>query len=325
MSVLESFHFLRPWWLLLLPLAAVVLWALWRRQDPAGPLRAVIRPELLEHLLLEGRRERRGLEPIHVLAAAWLLAVGALAGPAWRTEPTPFSEDRSAIFVVLAVTPTMEARDIQPSRLERSVHKLGQLLDRRPGARVGLAAYAGSAHLVMPLTGDAEIVRYFAAELEPGIMPLEGDDPVAAVRMAAKRLADAGAPGSILLIADRIEDGARQGLAQVHEESGLDIHVFGVAAGPGVVPAPGGPAAPFLDEAGMRAAARAGGGAFVAIRPDDADVERLDAELTRSMNAAAAQDGERWRDAGYYLAWLVAALSLLFWRRGGGVVLEATR
>ena len=71
----------------------------------------------------------------------------------------------------------------------------------------------------------------------------------------------------------------------------------------------------------MRRAARAGGGKFVAVRPDAGDLDALDAHLTRSIAAASAQQGERWRDEGYYLVWLVAALSLLFWRRGGGVPL----
>ena len=321
MSFVESFHFMRPGWLLFLLPAAWVLWRLWRRQDPARQLRALIRPELLEHLALEAEGGRGRLRPVYLLAALWLLATMAMAGPAWRKEEAPFGEELSALFVVLKVTPTMAAQDIQPSRDERAVHKLGELLERRAGGHVGLAAYAGSAHLVMPLTRDAEIIRYFAAELDPTVMPRDGEEPVAAVRLAATRLRDAGQPGSILLIADAVPDAAVAALAEVHEAFGFDIHVYGVAAGPDVVPPAGSPPAPYLDKDVMQRAARAGGGRFVAVRPDAGDLDALDANLTRSIAAAAAQQGERWRDEGYYLVWLVAALSLLFWRRGGGVPL----
>jgi Ca-activated chloride channel family protein len=321
MSFIESFHFLRPGWLLLLLPAAWVLWRLWQRQDPARQLRALVRAELLEHLALEADGARGRLRPIYLLAALWLLGVVAVAGPAWRKEEAPFGEERSALFVVLKVTPTMAAQDVQPSRGERAVHKLGELLERRAGGQVGLVAYAGSAHLVMPLTRDAEIIRYFAAELDPAVMPREGDDPLAAVRLAATRLGEAGIPGSILLIADAVPDIALAGLEDVHETSAFDVHVYGVAAGPDVVPPAGSPPAPYLDEDSMRRAARAGGGRFVAVRPDAGDLEALDGNLTRSIKAASAQQGERWRDEGYYLVWLIAALSLLFWRRGGGVPL----
>lgn len=317
-----AFHFLRPWWLLMALPAALVLWWLWRNADPTTQLKSVIRAELLAHLVVRRESEPQRLKPVYVLAAVWAAGVLALAGPTWEKEVTPFAEDRSALFIVMKVTPSMQARDVQPSRAERAVHKIGELLDDRQGSKTGLVAYAGSAHLVMPLTEDAEIIRYFAAELEPGVMPEQGDDPVAAVELAARRLAESGLAGSILLVADSIDAAVRSGLAEIHDRTGLDIHVYATAAGADVVPLPGGPPAPFLDEDSMRRAAQAGGGGYVAIRPDDGDLRQLNGQLERSLAAAAVQQGERWKDFGYYLVWLVAAGSLLFWRRGGGIVLE---
>jgi len=322
-STLAAFHFLRPAWLLTLLPAAWLLWSLSRRQDPARGLKSVISPALLEHLVVRPDGEsRRGLRPAWLLGVAWLTGAVALAGPAWQKETTPFSQDRSALFVVLKVTPTMLARDVQPSRLERAVQKVSDLLERRPGTRTGLVAYAGSAHLVMPLTRDAEIIRYFAKALDPGLMPVPGDDPLRAVELAASRLQASGLAGSIVLVADSVDASAQKGLARVHRESGIDVHIYAVAAGPDAVPPPGSPPTPFLDEAAMRAAAKAGGGAYVAVRPDDSDLRALDARVTSSIAAAPVQEGERWRDAGYWLLWPLLAVFLLFWRRGGGVPLR---
>jgi len=321
MSVLASFHFLRPAWLLILLPAALLLWSLSRRRDPARGLKSVISAELLEHLVVPGGEGRQRLRPLRLLGVAWLLSAIALAGPAWQKEATPFSQDRSALFVALKVTPTMLARDVQPSRLERSVQKLGDLLAMRPGTRTGLIAYAGSAHLVMPLTSDAEIITYFGNALGPDQMPVPGDDPVRAVELAASRLQASGMAGSIVLIVDSVDASALQGLARVHRERGIDIHVFGIAAGPDVVPPAGSPPAPFIDEDALRAAAKAGGGAYVAVTPDDSDLRALDARVESSIAAAPAQKGERWRDAGYWLLWPLLAVFLLFWRRGGGVPL----
>ena len=85
---------------------------------------------------------------------------------------------------------------------------------------------------------------------------------------------------------------------------------------------PGSPPAPYLDEGAMRGAARAGGGSYVAVTPDDSDLRQLAARIERSIASAPAQEGERWKDAGYYLLWPLLFVFLLFWRKGGGVALR---
>lgn len=321
MNELAAFHFLRPAWLLALLPAAAALWGVLRHQDPARALKSVIAPEMLEHLVVKEAVRQQRLRPAYLLGVAWVLATVALAGPAWQKERTPFSEDRSALFIVLKATPTMLARDVQPSRITRAMQKTGDLLAMRPGTHTGLVAYAGSAHLVMPLTTDAEIITYFGEELGPDVIPVPGDDPVRAVQLAASRLSDSGMPGSIVLVADSIDPVAQEGLARVQRDSGIDTHVYAIAAGPDVVPPAGSPPAPFLDENAMRQAARAGGGAYVSVTPDDSDIRQMNAHVARSIAAAPAQEGERWEDAGYWLLWPLLFVFLLFWRQGGGVQL----
>ena len=123
MSELAAFHFLRPSWLLLLLPAAVLTWSLLKSLDPVQSWRRVIAPELLKHLLLKDETRRGRFRPTHVVALAWLLCILALAGPSWEKEPSPFTEDQAALFIVLKVTPEMLAQDIPPSRLKRAAQK----------------------------------------------------------------------------------------------------------------------------------------------------------------------------------------------------------
>lgn len=322
MSGLEAFHFLRPVWLLLLLPAAGVVASMLRRQDPATAWRGVIEPNLLEHLVVRGAAGRGRLRPALVMAAAWLVGIAALAGPAWEKEPNPLAEDQSALFVVLKVTPGMLAEDIQPTRLRRAAQKIGDLLALRPGAKTGLIAYAGSAHLVMPLTSDPDVISFFAADLAPDLMPVEGDEPVAALATAGRRLRDSGLPGSIVLVADSVDPSFVGDIESLREETEADIHVYAVAAGPEAVPPPGSPPAPALDEDAMRSVAAAGGGGLVLITPDDGDVRQLAARVERSIASAPVQEGERWKDAGYLLVWPLILLLLPAFRRGGGVSLS---
>jgi hypothetical protein len=99
--------------------------------------------------------------------------------------------------IVLKVTPSMRTPDIQPDRLTRSVQKIHDLLNLRPGAKTSLIAYSGAAHVVMPVTKDENIVNTFAGALDPKIMPSEGDSAAEALRLADQTLADSGS-GSIV-------------------------------------------------------------------------------------------------------------------------------
>jgi Ca-activated chloride channel family protein len=308
----QLFHFIRPEFLWLLVPAALIIFSIVRRQDALRAWQKVIDPEILTHLAVGPDAQGSRLRPVYLMAAAWLLGIVALAGPAWEREAAPFTEDQAALFIVMKVTPEMLAEDIQPSRLQRAAQKISDLLSLRPGGKTGLIAYAGSSHLVMPLTSDPGVIRYFASELNPDVMPVEGDEPGRALQLAQSRLQASGLPGSVVLIADSVPLPTAPGGA-------ADVHVLAMAGGPGVVPPAGSPPAPALDEASMRQAAETLGGELVLVTPDDSDVRQLNARIERSIAAAPAQEGERWKDAGYPLLFGLVLLVLPMFRRGGAV------
>ena len=139
---------------------------------------------------------------------------------------------------------------------------------------------------------------------------------------ARRRLADSGLPVSVVLIADSIDEISIQAMADSGSGPAADVHVLALAAGPEVVPPAGSPPAPALDEDSMRRAARAAGGSLVRVTPDSSDVQRLNGRIESSIASAPVQEGERWKDAGYYLLPLLAACFLLFFRPGGAVALN---
>ena len=174
LAFIQNLHFLRPAWFLLLIPIALFTFLQWRSGDLGRQWQGVIASHLLPRMVLPGS-QRRLLSPLWVSVVVLPLLVVALAGPSWQMQTSPFSEDQAALFIVMKVTPEMLAQDIQPSRLQRSVMKVHDLLETRKDVRTGLIAYAGSAHLVMPLTSDSGIINTFAAALDPEVMPMEGD------------------------------------------------------------------------------------------------------------------------------------------------------
>ena len=162
MSALAELHFLRPLWLLALLPALFLLWILWHRRGDVA-WRKVIAPHLLPHLLSGNGAPESRFRPLHLLAAFWLLAVIAAAGPTWEREPAPFAEQRAPLVIALYVGESMLAEDIQPTRLERATHKIRDLLALRPGARAALIAYAGDGPFTAWITKVLQVAISLAA------------------------------------------------------------------------------------------------------------------------------------------------------------------
>lgn len=300
-----EFHWLRPYGLLSLLPAMAIWWGLWRHQDQIASWRKAVDPHLLEHLLV-GQRKRRVLRPVHLLLVVWVLTALALAGPTWRREPSPFADDEAGLVVLLKVSGTMNATDVQPSRLERAKHKLRDLLERRQGSSTGLIVYSGSAHLVMPLTRDDRIISAMVADLTPELMPVDGDALGAALALAETTLQRAGVPGSVLVLADTVAPSQAQLLSE--RKSALPVQILTLRSS----------AAP--EDPGLQEAAGALNAAVVSLTVDPTDVERVARRAQSDFKAVASEiGGDRWQDAGYALVPLIA-LCTLMWSRKGWVV-----
>jgi len=304
-ELLSHFHFLRPLWLLALGPAALIGWLLWQHMDPLRGYRSSIAPHLLAHLVIRDGKTSF-LRPQVVLVCVLPLSILALAGPSWRQEPSPFAEDQAAAIVVMKIAPSMQASDLQPSRLERAQHKLHDWLALRPGARVGLIAYSGSAHLVMPLTRDSRIVEQMAQALEPSVMPVQGEALADALRLARQQIERAGVPGSIVVMTDSIATSQLSALASYHQAGGPPVQVLAMVGSRQATAANG-----------LETGARSLGAPLEPVTADDSDVRRLAARATTNVAVAKADKLEaRWLDEGYAMVPLLALIALLWARRG---------
>ncbi|HEV2156227.1 VWA domain-containing protein [Bradyrhizobium sp.] len=288
-----SFHLLRPLWLLALIPLAIVFVVLLRRQSAGAQWGRVIAPHLLTHLIVRPPRGRH-IDPLYLVAAALALGIVALSGPTWRRELPPFVEDKAPLMIALAVGSSMSATDVAPSRLERAKQKISDLLTARTGARTGLVAYAGTAHLVMPPTDDRSVIEPFLAALAPGLMPADGKNVTGAVALAATALATEPVAGTILVVAD---DLGAVDAATVRQAAGRNnLVILAVSADASAMP---------------------GGADVIRVSIDGTDIARLERRIeTRFQAAQGDAFGTQWRDEGYWLLPLLAVLSLLWFRRG---------
>ena len=120
MEMIRHLHFLRPAWLLALPV--MWGWALWlaRRHDRDGNWGSLIDPELLAGLRLSSDSGKPARSPWPWLMLAWSLAVLALAGPAWQRDTTAAWRVPDAWVLLLDLSPSMAATDLAPDRASRA-------------------------------------------------------------------------------------------------------------------------------------------------------------------------------------------------------------
>ncbi len=329
MEVIAPFHFLRPYWLLALPVLWALAWWLARRRQGVDDWARLIDPELLPDLQLAAAGQAT-LTPWPWLTLAWSVAVLALAGPAWERDAATAWRAPAAWVVVLDLSPSMAAADLTPNRVTRARYAIDDLLAAARDARVGLVVFADEAFTAAPLTEDVATVRALLPPLAPQIMPSPGDRLAPALEQAAKLLHQAGdKAGRVILLSDGFADAAAAfDAAQRLNNQGAILDVVGIG---GVVGAPltdarggftrdagGQPRLARLDEAPLRQLAASGGGRYVGLAGMPALITALRAGTGRlgDATAMAGIEVEHWRDAGVWLLPPLLLLAAVLGRRG---------
>jgi len=326
---LGDLHFLRPLWLLL-ALCAALLPPIWRRgRDLQRRLRGNIAEHLLPHLLVTPQ-DRQRLRPVHWLCAVLVLGAIAAAGPTWEQDRPDFLENRAPLIVAVDLSPSMDARDVPPTRLEAAKHKLHDLIQRRAGARTALIAYAGSAHLVLPPTDDPALLDTFIQALGTGLIDKPGKDVGAVIEQAGRLLSAEQTPGSLLLITDGADTAQLDGLDKLLKGSQLQVLVLAVgnedggiiqgANGQPAVDSNGRPLLGHFDPAALKQLAAAVDAPLGSLTLDDDDLDWIELHAQQHFQTASAEQQQlHWKDAGYWLCWPLLLLALVGLRKGWSV------
>lgn len=322
----SHFHLLRPMWLWAL-IPALGLWVLMLlEQSSRWRWLVVIAPHLLEHLIRRPGR-RPWTRPTSITLPCFIIGILALSGPTWKRQETPFVQDEAPLVVALDLSWSMNAIDVQPTRLERAKQKIRDLLALRPGARTGLIAYAGSSHMVLPLTDDSRVIEMYLVSLETELLPVAGKDPAKALRLAEEMLAKETAAGTILFVTDGIGEKYVPSFDEHKKTSHHQVLVLAVGTSKGgpvrvgkegfLTDSRGRRVVSSLDRKGLEALEAQARTYVVGATPDRSDVDKLMRRVNTHLKSVQAVD-ERvpWEDFGYYLLFLALPVALMWFRKG---------
>ena len=294
--------------------------------------RNVIDPALMPYVL--SRTPGRGIDHRWWLfALGGVLAVLALAGPAWQRIEQPVFRAEQALVVALDLSRSMDAEDISPSRVARARLKILDILARRSSGQTALVVYSSNAFTVTPLTTDTDTVAALVNSLSTDIMPSRGSNPAVAIQKSRQLLDQAGVGyGEVLLITDGSSSAAAEKVARDLKSAGYSLSVLGVgtregapiprASGGFVTDNRGKIAVPRLEATSLRALAAAGGGRFAVLSADNRDLDvLLSGEVTTASSSAESLATDQWREEGPWLLLLLLPIAALAFRRGWALLL----
>jgi Ca-activated chloride channel family protein len=288
-----------------------------------------IDPSLLPYLLdgkPSGKPRRSALFLLLAAALTWL----ALLGPAWEKTPSPLHKNTKGLVVVLDLSPSMLAEDIQPSRIRQARFKLRDILHARRDGQTGLVVFAGDAFVVTPLTDDVNTLLTLIPGLHPGMMPMPGSNPLSGIRLAKELLDNSGGNGSILLMSDGINQQQLNNIKDFISDIDYPLSVLAIGSADGApIPLPGGGFArdksgniivPSLTVDELQALAAAGKGHYRELSLDDSDINALALDTASSLSNNKTEDRserhyDQWKDAGPWLVLLLLPLALLGFRK----------
>ena len=143
----------------LIPLTVLALVMARRRR-----IRYAIRYPALDVLAGVVERERRGR---WIPAALLVLALTALLlGAARPMAQVPVPRDEATVMLVIDVSGSMNADDVEPTRMQAAQRAASRFLDRLPERfQVGLVTFSSEAETLVPPTTDREAVRGALATL----------------------------------------------------------------------------------------------------------------------------------------------------------------
>ena len=327
--MVEAFHFIRPWWLAAIVPAVALAWYWLRRTQSGSGWETAIDSDLLT-VLLDATQTKSGKWFSIFLFTALTLAPVGLAGPAWEKLPQNVEQREDTLIILLDLSLSMLAQDLQPSRIDRARQEIVDILRLREEGQTALIAYAGDAHAVVPLTDDVGTIENLLASLSPEMMPVFGSNPDHALTLAHELFANAKVlQGRIVMITDGID---LLGDVSRHRSAAYPISVLGIGTDQGgAIPLDrlrqpgrtlqtqeGNQIIAQFDEVRLSEAGDLGYGRFERAQVGDNDIlELLSTPLpSEDETIEVEREFDTWADQGHWIAVLLIPFVLMAFRKG---------
>ncbi len=254
------------------------------------------------------------------------LLIIALLGPAFGEARREVQSVGKDIFLAIDLSQSMNANDVQPTRLEKMKFELKNIVGTFTSDRIGLIIFSSEAFMQCPLTYDQNALNLFIETLHSGLVPNTGTDFGPPLKMALEKLNDENSALSTLKskIIVLISDGEDFGddtdkIIDNIENQGIKLFTLGIGTEKGSKirtgsgfkrDKDGNEVVSRLDARSLKAIAAKTDGKYFEINESNNDVQRLKNTIN-SIEGEVRDSRQVDISANKYFYFLAAALLLM--------------
>ena len=166
----------------------------------------------------------------------FLLFILSILGPSFGESKKEIEIVGKDIMIAVDLSESMNANDIQPSRLEKIKFELKKIINEFYSDRIGIIMFSNDAFVQCPLTYDKNALNLFVETLNTGLVPNTGTDFGPPLKISLEKLKnDDSKPNTnkskiILLISDG-EDFGKNTNQYINEIKNSSIKLFTLGIG----------------------------------------------------------------------------------------------
>ena len=159
----------------------------------------------------------------------------AFLGPSYGDSRREVRSVGKDIMMCVDLSKSMDAFDVQPSRLEKIKFEMKRIVEAFSSDRIGIIIFSSEAFMQCPLTYDQNALNLFIETMNTGLVPSSGTDFGPPLRMALNKLDDQEGPSStqkskvIILISDGEDFGDETSdIAKSIEDRDIKLFTLGI-------------------------------------------------------------------------------------------------
>ena len=162
----------------------------------------------------------------------------ALLNPSFGDLKGTIKAEGKDVFLLIDISKSMDATDIQPSRLEKAKFEINRLVNHFANDRIGLIIFSQDALMLSPLTFDRNAINLFVPKINTNLLPEGGTDFSPALQLALDKLTKTKSKTQakvIILVSDGENFGSdnKPILTQIRKK-GIDFFSVGIGTSNGI-------------------------------------------------------------------------------------------
>lgn len=165
-----------------------------------------------------------------------VLIIIAILGPSFGAMKKEIKTIGKDLYIAVDLSQSMNATDVQPSRLEKAKHEIQRLITRFNSDKIGLIVFSNEAYLHSPLTYDQNALQLYTRTLRTSLLPYSGTDYAPVLQLTLDKFnngtqakAEEQKAKVLVLISDGEEFGGNvEQLAERLREQNVRVYTLGI-------------------------------------------------------------------------------------------------